>query len=38
MRAAKEKATTSAVTSGKQGEIVGIKGATGLVARLVVVK
>ena len=38
VRAAKQKATTSAVTSGKQGEIVGVKGATGLVARLVVVK
>ncbi len=38
VRAAKQKAATSAVTSGKQGEIVGIKSATGLVARLVVVK
>jgi len=38
VRAAKKKATTAAVTTGKQGEVVGIKTATGLTARLVVVK
>ncbi len=38
VRAAKKKATTAAVTSGKQGEVVGIKTTTGLTARLVVVK